>query len=266
MESIARNVNRKNADLRFFEFGNTYCFQKERRSPEIIPGVSKSTEPNVIKHVLDAYSEDYHLGLWLTGKRINGSWAHPDEDASIYELKAYMMNIFARTGVKVQNLVFADGDQDIYRRSLVIKNKGGKVFATIGVVSSDIQKLYDLDNEVYYADINWKLLMKSIHNNIVSFTEISRFPVVSRDLALLVDKEIEFAQIEQIAYNVERKFLKEVRLFDVYEGKNLEAGKKSYAVNFLIQDEQKTLTDKQIDSIMTKIVTALTTQLQAKLR
>jgi phenylalanyl-tRNA synthetase beta chain len=266
MESIARNVNRKNADLRFFEFGNTYCFQKERRSPEIIPGVSKSTEPNVIKHVLDAYSEDYHLGLWLTGKRINGSWAHPDEDASIYELKAYMMNIFARTGVKVQNLVFADGDQDIYRRSLVIKNKGGKVFATIGVVSSDIQKLYDLDNEVYYADINWKLLMKSIHNNIVSFTEISRFPVVSRDLALLVDKEIEFAQIEQIAYNVERKFLKEIRLFDVYEGKNLEAGKKSYAVNFLIQDEQKTLTDKQIDSIMTKIVTALTTQLQAKLR
>ncbi|MBO4598095.1 MAG: phenylalanine--tRNA ligase subunit beta [Bacteroidaceae bacterium] len=266
LESIAHNVNRKSSNLKFFEFGNCYYFHAENKCADIIPGVSKSTEPEVIKHVLDAYSEDYHMALWLTGKKVAGSWAHADEASSIYELKAYVLNIFARLGVNMASLVVVDGKSDIFSKSVEIQNRGGKVLAVYGIVSKKLQKAFDIANEVYYADINWKLAMKAIKNNKVSYKEISKFPAVSRDLALLVDKNVEFAAIEEIAYKCEKKLLKEVKLFDVYEGKNLEAGKKSYAVNFTLQDEQKTLNDKQIDAIMNKIIDALTKQLDAKLR
>ena len=266
LESIAHNVNRKSSNLKFFEFGNCYYFHAENKCADIIPGVSKSTEPEVIKHVLDAYSEDYHMALWLTGKKVSGSWAHADEASSIYELKAYVLNIFARLGVNMASLVVVDGKSDIFSKSVEIQNRGGKVLAVFGIVSKKLQKAFDIANEVYYADINWKLAMKAIKNNKVSYKEISKFPAVSRDLALLVDKNVEFAAIEDIAYKCEKKLLKDVKLFDVYEGKNLEAGKKSYAVNFTLQDEQKTLNDKQIDAIMNKIIDALTKQLDAKLR
>ena len=266
LESIAHNVNRKSSNLKFFEFGNCYYFHAENKCADIIPGVSKSTEPEVIKHVLDAYSEDYHMALWLTGKKVAGSWAHADEASSIYELKAYVLNIFARLGVNMASLVVVDGKSDIFSKSVEIQNRGGKVLAVFGIVSKKLQKAFDIANEVYYADINWKLAMKAIKNNKVSYKEISKFPAVSRDLALLVDKNVEFAAIEEIAYKCEKKLLKDVKLFDVYEGKNLEAGKKSYAVNFTLQDEQKTLNDKQIDAIMNKIIEALTKQLDAKLR
>lgn len=266
LESIAHNVNRKSSNLKFFEFGNCYYFHAENKCADIIPGVSKSTEPEVIKHVLDAYSEDYHMALWLTGKKVSGSWAHADEASSIYELKAYVLNIFARLGVNMASLVVVDGKSYIFSKSVEIQNRGGKVLAVFGIVSKKLQKAFDIANEVYYADINWKLAMKAIKNNKVSYKEISKFPAVSRDLALLVDKNVEFAAIEEIAYKCEKKLLKDVKLFDVYEGKNLEAGKKSYAVNFTLQDEQKTLNDKQIDAIMNKIIDALTKQLDAKLR
>ena len=266
LESIAHNVNRKSSNLKFFEFGNCYYFHAENKCADIIPGVSKSTEPEVIKHVLDAYSEDYHMALWLTGKKVSGSWAHADEASSIYELKAYVLNIFARLGINMASLVVVDGKSDIFSKSVEIQNRGGKVLAVFGIVSKKLQKAFDIANEVYYADINWKLAMKAIKNNKVSYKEISKFPAVSRDLALLVDKNVEFAAIEEIAYKCEKKLLKDVKLFDVYEGKNLEAGKKSYAVNFTLQDEQKTLNDKQIDAIMNKIIDALTKQLDAKLR
>ena len=136
----------------------------------------------------------------------------------------------------------------------------------LGIVSRKIQKMMDVDHEVYYADLNWKLLMKAIRNNKISYTEISKFPAVSRDLALLLDKGVEFAEIEKVAYSTEKKLLKEVTLFDVYEGKNLDAGKKSYAVNFVLQDEMKTLNDKQIDAIMNKLIANLQAKLGAKLR
>ena len=138
--------------------------------------------------------------------------------------------------------------------------------AMLGIVSRKIRKMMDVDAEVYYADLNWKLLMKAIRNNKISYTEISKFPAVSRDLALLLDKGVEFAEVEKVAYSTEKKLLKEVTLFDVYEGKNLEAGKKSYAVNFVLQDETKTLNDKQIDAIMNKLIANLQAKLGAKLR
>jgi phenylalanyl-tRNA synthetase beta chain len=202
----------------------------------------------------------------VTGKRVSGSWIHADEDSTFYELKAYVLNILQRLGVSLGALVFAPCTKDIYSKGIEIQNRGGKVLAMMGIVSKKIQKALDVDNEVYFADLNWNLLMKAIRNNKVSYTEISKFPAVSRDLALLLDKHVEFAEIEKIAYATEKKLLKEVKLFDVYEGKNLEAGKKSYAVNFILQDETKTLNDKQIDAIMSKLIANLESKLGAKLR
>ena len=251
LESISHNANRKNADLKFFEFGNCYYFNEEKKNPE------KS---------LAAYTENYHLGLWVTGKKVSNSWAHADEESSVYELKAYVENIFLRLGLNMRNLVVGNLTDDIYAAALSVQTKGGKRLATFGIVTKKILKAFDIDNEVYYADLNWKELMKAIRSVKISYAEISKFPAVKRDLALLVDKKVQFAEIEKIAYETEKKLLKDVSLFDVYEGKNLEAGKKSYAVSFLLQDENQTLNDKMIDKIMSKLVKNLEDKLDAKLR
>lgn len=251
LESIRRNANRKNADLRFFEFGNCYYFHAEKKNPE---------------KVLAPYSEEYHLGLWLTGKRVSNSWAHADEDSSIYELKAYVLNIFTRLGLNFGTVVFGNLANDIYSTAISVHTRGGKLLATFGILTKKIQKAFDIDNEVYYAEINWKELMKAIKSSKVNFKELSKYPAVKRDLALLIDKKVQFAEIEKIAYETERKLLKAVELFDVYEGKNLEPGKKSYAVSFLLQDENATLNDKQIDKTMQKLVKNLEDKLGAKLR
>jgi len=266
LESISRNVNRRRGDLQFFEFGNCYYFHAEKKCADIIPGVSSSRDPEVIKHVLDAYSEDYHLGIWMTGKRVSGSWAHADEEQSFYALKAQVMNIFQRLGVPFGAIVFKEGTNDIFSKSILIENRGGKVLAQLGIVAKRLQVAFDIPTEVYFADIAWQQVMRLIRKEKVSFTDLPKFPAVSRDLALLVDKTVEFAQIEAIAYQSERKLLKDVRLFDVYEGKNLPAGKKSYAVNFILQDETKTLNDKAIDAIMQKLINNIKNQLGAELR
>ena len=251
LECIQHNANRKNADLRFFEFGNCYHFNAEKKNPE---------------KVLAAYSEELHLGLWLTGKYISNSWAHPDMNSSVYELKVYVLNIFSRLGVNLGAMVFGNLSDEIYSVAISIHTRGGKLVATFGVLSKKLQKAFDIDNEVYYADINWKELMKAIKGKKVTYTEISKFPAVKRDLALLIDKKVQFAEIEKIAYETDKKLLKSVELFDVYEGKNLEAGKKSYAVSFVLQDENATLNDKQIDKLMQKLIANLQNKLDAKLR
>ena len=251
LESIQHNANRKNADLKFFEFGNCYHFHAEKKNPE---------------KVLAAYSEELHLGLWLTGKRVSNSWAHADENLSVYELKAYVLNIFRRLGVNFGALVFGNLTNDIYSVAISVHTRGGKLLATFGVISKKIQKAFDIDNEVYYADLNWKELMKAVKGSAVSYKEISKFPAVKRDLALLINKETQFAEIEKIAYETDKKLLKSVELFDVYEGKNLEAGKKSYAVSFMLQDENATLNDKQIDKVMQKLIANLQNKLGAVLR
>ena len=155
---------------------------------------------------------------------------------------------------------------DVFATALSVQTRGGKRLATFGVVTKKILKAFDIDNEVYFADLNWKELMKAVKSVKVNYTELSKFPAVKRDLALLIDKNVPFADIEKIAFETEKKLLKEVALFDVYEGKNLEAGKKSYAVSFLLQDETATLNDKQIDKIMSKLVANLESKLGAKLR
>ena len=162
--------------------------------------------------------------------------------------------------------MFADGAEDIFEKSLEIRNRGGKVLVKMGIVSRKVLKAFDIENPVFFADLDWKLLMKTIRNQAVKYAEISKFPAVSRDLALLIDQNVEFGRIEQIAYQTEKKLLKAVTLFDVYEGKNLPAGKKSYAVNFILQDTEKTMSEKAIDAIMQKLIQQLTKQLGAELR
>ena len=249
--SIMRNANRKNPNLKFFERGNVYTFTPEKQN---------------VDDPMAAYKEENMIALWVTGKRVSGSWAHADEASTFFELKAYVMNILSRIGLPFGMLVFKDSESDIFSKATVIENRGGKKFVEMGLVSKKFLKSAGIDQEVYYAELNWTALMKAIKKQKVEYVEISKYPSVSRDLALLLDKGVEFARVEQIAYQSEKKLLKKVELFDVYEGKNLPEGKKSYAVNFILQDEQKTLNDKQIDAIMNKIIANLKKELGAELR
>lgn len=251
LESICRNVNHKMPNLRFFEFGNCYHFSPEKKNDE---------DP------IKAYTEEMHLGMWITGKRVEGSWTHPDEQSSFYELKGYVLNIVKRLGVNPGIMVCEHSDNNVFGKALVLKTRAGKVLCEMGTVCHKILKKMDISQDVFYADLNWDNLMRAIKKNETLYHDISKFPSVSRDLALLIDKSVQFEQIEQIARQTEKKLLKSVELFDVYEGKNLPEGKKSYAVNFILQDESKTLTDKQIDAIMTKLINNLKQKLGAKLR
>ncbi|MEY8610742.1 phenylalanine--tRNA ligase subunit beta [Parabacteroides segnis] len=251
LESIEHNAKRKNGNIRFFEFGNCYDYNVEKKREDA---------------TLAEFSEDYRLGLWVCGDRVENSWAHADEKATVYELKAYVENILIRLGVNQKKVVFGNLSNDIYSTGVSITTTSGRELGTFGIVNRKICKAMDIDFEVYYAELSWTLLMKETKNNKVTFSEISKFPAVKRDLALLLDKSVQFAEIEKIAEESERKLLKEVSLFDVYEGKNLPAGKKSYAVSFYLQDETKTLNDKQIDAIMQKIRKNLESKLGASLR
>lgn len=251
LESICRNINHKMPNLRFFEFGNCYHYSPEKKNDE---------DP------IKAYTEEMHLGIWTTGKRVEGSWAHADEKTSFYELKAYVLNIFTRLGVNPGIVVSETSDNNIFGKALALKARSGKVLCEMGTVCHKLLKKMDIDQDVFYADINWDNVMRAIKKNEVLYHDISKFPSVSRDLALLINKSVEFEQIEQIAHQTEKKLLKSVELFDVYEGKNLPEGKKSYAVNFILQDETKTLNDKQIEAIMTKLINNLKQKLGAELR
>lgn len=251
LESLARNINRKRTNLKFFEFGNVYTYMPE-----------KDDHNTSIK----AYAQEYHLGLWLTGNRVEGSWAHPDEETSFYELKAYVENVLQRAGVSKGMTIIAKSENNIFSYGLTVKNRGGKILAEYGKVSKQVLHKMDIDNDVFFAEINWTGVMKAIKKNKVGFKELNKYPAVSRDLALLLDENVEFAQIEDIAWKTDKKLIKDVTLFDVYQGKNLPRGKKSYAVNFTIEDDTKTLTDKQIDVVMRKLVNNLTTKLGAELR
>lgn len=251
LESIEHNVKRKAANLRFFEFGNVYFFDPEKANDD---------------NPMQAYMEENRLGIWVTGKRVEGSWAHPNEDSTYFELSAYVQNIIQRIGLKQGATVTKKSENPIFSAGLTIETRAGKKLIEMGILSKQLLKRFDLTQPVYFAELNWTQLMKATKKNEVLYQELSKHPAVSRDLALLVDQKVEFAQIEQIARQTEKKLLKRVELFDVYEGKNLPAGKKSYAVNFILQDEEKTMNDKQIDAIMQKLIAQLKKQLSAELR
>ncbi len=250
LESIAYNRNRKNNDLRLYEFGNCYHYDGEKQQQE---------------HILAPYSEETMMGLWLCGKRTRKNWAAAEEQTSVYELKAHLENILRRLGINGNVIRYEDLQNDIYSTAMNISTRK-ELIGSFGIVNPQLCKQFDIDTEVFYAEMSWDKLMQESDKKSVSFTEISRFPAVSRDLALLIDQGVTFAQIEQVARTTEKKLLKQVALFDVYEGKNLPEGKKSYAVNFLLQDETKTLNDKQIDGVMNRIRQNLEQELGAQLR
>ena len=255
LESIMRNANRKMPNLRFFEFGNCYQHFEDKRDDE---------------NPMKAYSEETHLGLWITGKKVEGSWAHPNEDSSFYELKAHVENILKRIGMPEGMLVCEKSDNDIFSAGLTLKNRNGKVFVEMGIVNrkQSMNKALNvlIDAPVYFADIYWTQVTNAVKKAEVHFSEIPKFPSVSRDLALLLDSKVEFAQVEKIARQTEKKLLTKVELFDVYEGKNLPEGKKSYAVNFVFTDPEKTMNDRQIEAIMTKLILNLKKELNCELR
>lgn len=251
LESLRYNSNRQNKDLKFYEFGNVYSYHADK--------LKEGDQLSPIK-------ENFHLGIWMTGKRISNNWMHDDEKTSVYELKTIIENIILRLGIHSKKIVFTQIHDEIFSTALSISTISGRKIGVIGILKKKMAKKFEIDSEVYFAELKWENMMKEIMSHKVSYSEISKFPSVKRDLALLVDKNIKFSEIEKIAFEADKKILKEVTLFDVYEGKNLPDGKKSYAVSFILQDNQKTLNDKQIDVLMKKIQTGLEQKLGANLR
>ena len=253
LQTIAHNINHKQRNLRFFEFGNCYTRRAEGQSAE-------ADAP------LKGFEEEHRLGLWLSGTRTENSWLHADEQTSVYELKAYVENILRRLGVDEKKTVRRTFTNEIYSSGMTIETAAGRTLATFGIVDRRIARQADIDTEVSFAELSWTALMKETRRATTVFREIPKFPEVRRDLALLVDTAVTFAQIEQTAAETDRKLLRRVVLFDVYEGKNLPAGKKSYAVSFYLQDAERTLTDRRIDDLMAKLRRNLESKLGAQLR
>ncbi|NLZ94991.1 MAG: phenylalanine--tRNA ligase subunit beta, partial [Bacteroidales bacterium] len=252
LENIIHNINRKHPNLNLYEFGNCYFFD----------GDKEATPENTLAQ----YSEETHLGIWICGIRNSKNWAEAETKSSAYELKAHVENILMRLGLNDdKRLVHKPFNNELFVSGMNI-SRGKQHLVNWGVVDKQILKKFDIDTEFYFAEFNWDALMKATRKNTVLFSELPKFPSVKRDLALLLDKHVTFAEIEKIAYNSEKKLLREVTLFDVYEGKHLPEGKKSYAVNFILQDYDKTLQDKRIDKIMMKIQKSLEKQLGAQLR
>ena len=251
LESIARNINRKNANLRFYEFGNIYSFNPEADNTEV---------------ALAPYSEHTAVGLWLTGNNHAGNWAEKVKPLSVYDLKAAVENIFKRLGIGERELLVEQTENDIVGPALTYKNRGGKLLGYMGVVDEKLLKRFDIDQEVYFAQFAWNAVCKMAAKKEVKYYDLPKTLPVKRDLALLVDTAVTYDDIRRVVEQSEKKLLKSMTLFDVYEGKNLPAGKKSYAISLILQDNEKTMQDKQIDAIMQKIIRNLETQVGAQLR
>ncbi|EAZ94511.1 phenylalanyl-tRNA synthetase beta subunit [Flavobacteria bacterium BAL38] len=239
LEAVSFNINRRRSDLKFFEFGKTY-------------------------HKLPAsYDEEKHLTLTVTGNRNNETWVKPQEKSDFFLFKGYVINVLSRLGLdkKVVSLPF---ENDVFAEGLALA-VGKEVIVEFGTIKKSILKHFDIKQEVLYADFNWGKIQKYVSNKI-KYIDIPKYPEVRRDFALLVDENIQFEQIFNIAKQTEKSLLKDINLFDVYQGKNLPEGKKSYAVSFILQDNSKTLTDTQIDKIMSKLQGNFESQLGASLR
>jgi len=238
LEAISYNINRRNSDLKLFEFGKTY------------------------HKYLNGYEEHKHLSLLISGNRNKESWTNPQKTTDFFLLKGYVTGILNRLGIdKISNVpsksdVFSEGTSKVYNNEVLVE---------IGVVKKSILKHFGIKQDVYYADFNWDLVLKIITGKI-KYSDIPKYPEVRRDLALLIDQSTTYESIYTLAKQTEKGLLKDVNLFDVYEGKNLPEGKKSYALSFTIQDSTKTLTDSQIDKIMSKLQQTFETELGASLR
>jgi phenylalanyl-tRNA synthetase beta chain len=251
LESIARNINHKNPNLRLYEFGNVYSHDANISQEE------KALAP---------YSESTQMGMWLTGNNHDESWADKVRALTVYDLKSDLENVLANMGIDLKDLVIEQCEDETVNPALRYCNRGGKAIAVMGVVDEALAKKFDVDQPVYYAQINWNLACKVARKRDIKYSDLPKTLPLRRDLALLVDREVTYDDIRRVVEASEKKLLKSMSLFDVYESNKLEAGKKSYAISMILQDNEKTLNDKQIDAIMNKIIKNLETQLGAKLR
>ncbi len=248
LETILYNINRRRSNLRLYEFGKCYHLAMESN-----PGI------------LHTYEEEEHLAILITGNRYEGNWIEKDQAGSFYELKTYVENVLNRLGIDPERVDTRELQSKEFEDGMGLWLKGKKL-VELGAVSSSLLKKFELDAEVFYADFNWDHIMEVLKDGKISLKPIPKFPEVRRDLSMLIDKSIQFGQIRDIALKSEQKLLKSVSLFDVYESEKLEKGKKSYAVGFILQNPEKTLTDKEIDRIMDKIQANLERTVKARIR
>jgi phenylalanyl-tRNA synthetase beta chain len=249
LEAIAYNANRKNKNLRFYEFGNCYFYKGS----------------HLKEHPETNYWEEEHLGLFISGNREEESWSAKEQPVSFYTIKTYTENILKRLGFKIELLQITETDNELFSEGLKYQINN-KTILELGIVAKKFLKKFDVETSVYFADFRWELVIAGKKKHKVIFEELPKFPAVRRDLALLIDKEVKFSQIKDAALKAERQLLRSVNLFDVYEGKGIPEGKKSYAVSFILRDDQQTLKDKQIDKTMQKMVAAFEREFGAQLR
>ena len=247
LEVIAYNRNRKVSDIKIYEFGNIY--QK-------LPG----------KEGLKQYNEEKHLAIFSTGQVMPENWNSDQDKAGFFYLKGITENILERLGIPVADLEISVYDTPIYGESIAYSVRGGKLLAEVASISQHILDIFDIRDDVYTSVLYWDALLKMVPKKDMTYKPVSKFPAVRRDLALLINSDVQFGDLKAAALKAERKLLKSVGIFDIYEGDKIPSGKKSYALSFTLQDEDKTLTDKVIDKTMRRIQQVLEQEFNAELR
>ena len=250
LESISYNINRRMPDLKFYEFGNVYSYN---------PAQAQSND------VTRKYSERKKLSLFVTGSQQSETWYKTSAKSDYHFLKSMVLATLRKTGINISKLVAAEADSRLFAEGEAL-SINTKPLLSIGRLSQAVLKQFDIKQDVFYAELDWTTLLREVKPDSVKFSEISRFPEVRRDLALLLDKAVKFADIEALANRNGKGILRSVNLFDVYEGEKIEAGKKSYAVSFTLQDDQKTLTDNDIEKLMKRLADVFEKELGAVIR
>jgi phenylalanyl-tRNA synthetase beta chain len=249
LEAAALNINHKRSDLKLYEFGNCYFYDNAKKE----------------EGGLAPYSETYTLGILVSGQTNEASWNIKTAQSDFYTLKVYAEKLLARFGVNINNAQIDPLESDLYREAVRFTFNNKKLF-DIGIVAKKIRNIFDIKQEVYFLEMDFDRLIKLAPNVKIGAKELSKYPEVRRDLALLVDKSVTFRQLRDLAFKTERKLLKKVGLFDVYEGDKLPEGKKSYALNFVLEDTTKTMTDTIIEKVMSSLIAQFEAQLGAKIR
>jgi len=252
LESLAHNINRRESDLLMYEFGNVYTYNAEAAGNA--------------EAVLAPYRQGSRLALWMTGMLRPASWARPAAEVTVYDLKAVVANILGRLGITNAEIKTSQSTSELYASGLDIATRSGKHIGSLGILAKKLLHMTDIKQAVMYAELDWDTLTGLAIKRKVTFKSLPKTQAVKRDLALLLDKSVTMERVETVVRSSERKLLRDVTLFDVYEGDKLPEGKKSYAITLTLQDDEKTLQDKQIEAVMNKVIANLTKQLGAELR
>ena len=251
LENIIHNINHGTTDIKLYEFGNIYL---------------KNSDTQPTDEVTKRFSEKKRLAIFVSGKKQTESWQEKQTDVDFYYLKNKVENAMRRINLSLQNFSLSMQIVTETMNNILQYSYKDNPFITIGEVNSKLLKYFDIKQTVFYAEVDCEMLVKLAQGKKVIFEDLNKFPEVNRDLALLIDKHITYKEIEDLAFKTERNYLKSVNLFDVYEGKNLEEGKKSYAIRFILSNKEKTLTNDEINKIMDKLIAVYEKTLGAKLR